>query len=50
MAREEDIALAEIALKYPAVYDKAVPEYHRNVVQKNCWNVIATELGVESGQ
>ena len=50
MAREKDIALAEIVRKYPAVYDKAVPEYHRKDVQKNCWNVIATELGVESGQ
>ena len=48
MAREEDIALAEIVRKYPAVYDKAVPEYHRKDVQKNCWNVIATELGLES--
>ena len=34
MAREEDIALAEIVRKYPAVYDKAVPEYHRKDVQK----------------
>ena len=50
MAREKDIALAEIVRKYPAVYDKAVPEYHRKDVQKNCWNVIATELGLESGQ
>ena len=49
MAREEDIALAEIVRKYPAVYDKAVPEYHRKDVQKNCWNVITTELGLESG-
>ena len=49
MAREEDIALAEIARKYPAVYDKAVPEYHRKDAQKICWNVIATELGLESG-
>ena len=48
MAREEDIALAEIVQKYPAVYDKAVPENHRKDVQKNCWNVIATELGLES--
>ena len=48
MAREEDIALAEIVRKYPAVYDKAVPEYHRKDVQKNFWNVIATELGLES--
>ena len=44
MAPEEDIALAEIVRKYPAV-----PEYHRKDVQKNCWNVIATELGLESG-
>ena len=29
MAWEEDIALAEIVPKYPAVYDKAAPEYHR---------------------
>ena len=49
MARDEDIALAEIVRKYPAVYDKAVPEYHRKDVQKNCWNVIATELGLELG-
>ena len=48
MAREEDIALAVIVRKYPTVY-KAVPEYHRKDVQKNCWNVIATELGLESG-
>ena len=37
IAREEDIALAEIVYdnqKYPAVYDKAVPEYHRKYVQK----------------
>ena len=34
MAREEDIALAETVRKYPAVYDKAVPEYHRKDVQK----------------
>ena len=33
MAREEDIALAEIVRKYPAVYDKAVPEYHRKVAR-----------------
>ena len=44
MAREEDIALAEIVQKYPAVYDKAVPEYHKKDEQKNCWNVIATEV------
>ena len=36
MAREEEIALAEIVRNYPAVYDKAVPEYHRKDVQKNC--------------
>ena len=47
--REEDIALAEMVRKYPAVYDKAVPEYHTKDVQKNCWNVTATELGLESG-
>ena len=45
MTREEDIASAEIVPKYPAVYDKAVPVYHRKDVQKNCWNVIATKLG-----
>ena len=49
VAREEGIALAEIVRKYPVVYDKAIPEYHRNDVQKYCWNVIATELGLESG-
>ena len=49
MAREKDIALAEIVRKYPAVYDKAVLKYHRKDVQKNCWNVIATEFGLESG-
>ena len=49
MVREEDIALAEIVRKYPSVYDKAAPEYHRKVVQKNCWNVTASELGLESG-
>ena len=50
MAREEDIALAEIVRKYPAVVsDEAVPEYRRKDVQKNCWNVIATELRLESG-
>ena len=50
MAREEDIALAETVRKYPAVYHKAVPEYRRKDVPKNCWNVIATELGLESQQ
>ena len=50
MAREEDIPLAETVRKYPAVYHKAVPEYHRKDVPKNCWNVIATELGLESQQ
>ena len=49
MARKEDIALDEIVRKYPAVYDKAVLEYDRKDVQKNCWNVIATELSLESG-
>ena len=49
MAREEDITLVEIVRKYPAVYDKAVPEYHRKDVQKSCWNVIATKLGLEPG-
>ena len=49
MAQEEDIALAEIVWNYPAIYDKAVPEYHRKDVQKKCWNVIATKLGLESG-
>ena len=49
MARQEDIALAEIVRKYANVYHKAVPEYHRKDVPKNCWNVIATELGLESG-
>ena len=49
MARKEDIALDEIVQKYPAVYDKAVLEYDRKDVQKNCWNVIATELSLESG-
>ena len=49
MAREEDIALPERVRKYPAVYYKAVPEYHRKDVPKNCWNGIATELGLESG-
>ena len=34
MAREEGIALAEIVRKYPAVYDKAVPEYHRRCSKK----------------
>ena len=48
MAWEEDIALAEIVRNYPATY-KAVTEYHRKDVQKNCWNVIATKLGFESG-
>ena len=48
-SREEDITLAEMVRKYPAVYDKAVPEYHRKDVQKNCWNVTATELGLGSG-
>ena len=50
MAPEEDIALAETVRKYPAVYHKAVPEYRRKDVPKNCWNVIATELGLESQQ
>ena len=50
MAREEDIPLAETVRKYPAVYHKAVPEYHRKDVPKNCWNVITTELGLESQQ
>ena len=49
MAWEEDIALAEIVRKYPAVYYKAVPEYQRKDIQKICWNVTATELGLESG-
>ena len=49
MARKEDIALDEIVRKYPAVYDKAVLEYDRKDVQKNCSNVIATELSLESG-
>ena len=49
VAWEEDIALEKIVRKYPAVYDEAVPEYRRKDVQKNCWNVIATELGLESG-
>ena len=49
MAWEKDIALAEIVRKYPAVYDKVFPEYHRKDVQKNCWNVFATELGLEPG-
>ena len=49
MAREEGIALAEIVREYLAVYDKAVPECHRKDVQKSCCNVIATELGLESG-
>ena len=44
MAREEDIALAEIVRKYPAVYDKVVPEYHRKDVQKNCWNRFGVRL------
>ena len=48
-SREEDITLAEMVRKYPAVYDKAVPEYHRKDVKKNCWNVTATELGLGSG-
>ena len=34
MAREEDIAFAETVWKYPAVYDKAVPEYCRKDVRK----------------
>ena len=49
MARKEDIALAEVVRKCPAVYDKTVPEYHRKDAQKNCWNVIVTKLGLESG-
>ena len=47
MALDKDIALTEIVRKYPAVYDKAIPEYHD--VQKNFWNVIANELALESG-
>ena len=35
MAREKETALAEIVRKYPAIYDKAVPAYHRKDVQKN---------------
>ena len=34
MAREKDIALAEIVRKYPAVYDEAVPEYHKKMFKK----------------
>ena len=34
MAWEEDIALAKIERKYPAVYDEAVPEYHKKMFKK----------------
>ena len=36
MAWEEDIALAKIVRKYPAVYDEAVAEYHKKDIQKIC--------------
>ena len=53
MAREEDIALAEIALKYPAVYDKAVPEYQEMLFKKiagmllqpsQVWNQVSEQI------
>ena len=49
MTREEDIELAETVRRYPSVYDKSTPNYHKKDVQKNCWCAIATELGYESG-
>ena len=40
---EEDIEIAEVVRKFPALYDKQCKDYHRRDVQKNCWTSVALE-------
>ena len=46
----DDTAIAEEVGKFPALYDKQCKEYHRKDIQKNCWSIVALELGLESGK
>ena len=41
---EKDIEPVESVRKFPALYEKTCPDYHRKDVQRNCWNSTAIGL------
>ena len=48
VASREDLELAEEERKYPSLYDKTNPDYHKADLVENCWDRVQKILGVES--
>ena len=45
---EEELAIS--VQKYPVFFDKSNKDFHRKDVQKNSWQSVVEELGLEDGK